>query len=364
MRHAHRGDALGPARVRRVGQVLARQRGDGHGAFALAIDLHELLAHGVDGAAQVVHIHGTAAVDDGLEAVHIGTRAAHVLHQPVHHGGRRKQRQAAHVRGQLHQLGRIEPAGRGHHMARAAQHVGVVVQARAMRHGRGIDHGVAGLHVVHVGEVGHGHGQQVAVRLHHPLGPPGGARGVEQRGHVVGGALLQRQRRALRRLLPGGCPQHLHRRGVGARSQRRIVQRRRHAHHARAAVGKHVSQLARMQLVVDGHRDGAAPVDGVQRLQILRTIGREDGHAFARLHAAMRAQVCGQRGHARGKGTVVVQQACAGQQRGPLAMHQRAALQQVGNVHGVVALSPGATIGKRRQRAQSQKYTREIPGGG
>ena len=62
----------------------------------------EELAHGHvhgQGVAQVVGIHGAAAVDDGLEARHIGTRGAHMVHQAVHHGGCGKQRELAHAGG-------------------------------------------------------------------------------------------------------------------------------------------------------------------------------------------------------------------------------------------------------------------------
>jgi hypothetical protein len=346
MRHAHRGDALGPARVGGVGQMRACQGGDGHGALALAVDLHELLAQGVQRAAQVLHVHGAAAVDDGLEAVRGGARAPHVLHQAMHHGRRGEERQPPHAGGEPHQLGWVETAGFGHHVARAAQHVGVVVQARAVRHGGGVDHGVLRVDVVHVGEIGHGHGQQVAVGLHHALGPARGAGGVEERGHVLRRAGVHLQRRALRGLLPGVAAQPLQRGGRGAGGQRRIAQRAGHAHGARAAVLQHVGQLARMQLVVDGHRHRAGPVDGMQRLQVLRAVGREDGHAVARRHAAARAQVAGQGRHAGGKPAVVVQHALAGQQRRSAGKNLGAAPQQVGNVHRCRRLLP-CTISRR-----------------
>ena len=158
-----------------VGQLGAREGGDGHRAFALTVDLHEAVAQGGQGIAQVVGIHGAAAVDDGLEARHIRARGPHMLHQPVHHGGCGKQRELAHRGGQLHQFGGLEAARQGYDMARAAQHLGVVVQARAVRHGGCVDHGVARQDVVHVGEVAGRHGQQVAMGLHHALGTAGGA---------------------------------------------------------------------------------------------------------------------------------------------------------------------------------------------
>ena len=98
----------------------------------------------------------------------------------VHHGGRSEQRELAHAGRKLHQLRRLEATRQRNHMPPAAQHLGVVVEASAVRHGRGVDHGIAGQHIVHVGEVAGRHGQQIAVGLHHPLRAASGAGGVEQ----------------------------------------------------------------------------------------------------------------------------------------------------------------------------------------
>ena len=65
-----------------------------------------------------------------------------------------------------------------------------------MRDRRGLDEGVAGLDMIDVGEVGHGHGHEHAVGQDRAFGPAGGAarveqpRGIGRRGgrHVDAGA--------------------------------------------------------------------------------------------------------------------------------------------------------------------------------
>src|SRR3990167_7066011 len=56
-RRARGGGAWGVARVAGVGQVRAAERGADHGAFALAVDLHEARAHQAQGALDVGGVH-------------------------------------------------------------------------------------------------------------------------------------------------------------------------------------------------------------------------------------------------------------------------------------------------------------------
>ena len=257
-----------------------------------------------------------------------------MLHQPVHHGGCGKQCELAHRGGQLHQFGGLEAARQGHDMARATQYLGVVVQARAVRHGRGIDHGVAGGDVVHIGEITGHHGQQVAVRLHDALGAARGARGVEQRGDILRGPVVD---------LHGGMQQGSPVRVSAKQQQARLggpsLPRRRGKrlgcqHHACARIGQHMRQLFGMQLVVDRNRHRARPQNSVQRLQIFRTVGRVDDHAVAGHHTALRAQPSRQGRSAYTQGAVAQQHLVAVQHGRLIGKAQGAAAQQVGNVHG------------------------------
>jgi hypothetical protein len=188
--------------------------------------------------------------------------------------------------------GRSRPRRAAH--GAPAQHVGVVVQAGAVRHGRGIDHGVIRVHIVHVGEIGQAMASRLRCVCITPLGRPVVPRCRTARPDPRR-ALLHRQRRGAAWL--SGAAQHLQGGGVGAGGKRCIAQLGRHTDHARAAVAQHMGQLARMQLVVDGHRHRATPIDGMQRLQVLGAVGRVDGHALARLHTATLAQMPGQRRH-------------------------------------------------------------------
>ena len=74
-------------------------------------------------------------------------------------------------------------------------------------------------------------------------------------------------------------------------------------------------------------------MNGVQRFQILRAVGRKDGDPITRLHAAAMAQVRGQTRDAIGQRAVVACQARALHHGGPLSIRERGAVQQLRDIH-------------------------------
>ncbi len=221
-------------------------------------------------------------------------------------------------------------------MPRRARQEREVVDARAMRHRRRVDDGIVAAHVVDVDEVAGRHRLQVTLRLHHALGPAGGARGVEQPGQVVRRARLEwhgrgvqrgrvtglarRQYLAQWRQLVAQCPQ-------GAGQVARHEQRR----------GRGVTQdeghLAWMQLGIDRHHRQSGPQRCVQRLQVGRLVAHEQGRAIARLQSQVVAQVPGQACGALGQLRIVHLRHIAQPQRVALRMHVRGPLQPLHQVH-------------------------------
>ena len=199
---ADRRETLQVPRMRAVGEVLAAERGDRHRALALAVDLDEALAHHRERVLDVGEIHRPAAVDDGLEPVERGVRRARVVDEALDHGRRGEHRDAGMDARKLEDLGGVEPAARRDHLLRAAQDVRQRVEPRAVRHRRGVDDAVVRADPVDVGEVAERHREQVAVRDHHALGPPGRAARVEEPGQVVGRRVGDR--RAVRRRRAAG----------------------------------------------------------------------------------------------------------------------------------------------------------------
>ena len=118
-------------------------------------------------------------------------------------------------------------------------------------------------------------------------------------------------------------------------------QRLRCQHHTRAGVGQHVGQFFGMQLVVDRHRHGPGPHDGVQGLQVLGRIGGVDGHSVTGGHAALRVQIGGQGGSACAQVAVGPQHVTPLEYSGLVGMQQSTAAQQVGDVHSVHSTTRG-----------------------
>ena len=194
-------------------------------------------------AVQIGQIHRPATVDDGLEPGLIRARLTRMLGQALDRGRRAEQGDAAMHPAQLEDLGRIEPAARRDHLTRGLGRVRQDIAARAVRHRRGVHDRVARLDAVDVGEIAERHRQEVAVGQHRPLGPPGGAAGVEQPGDVVGGGVGRGHRRSLAQLAEFGASD-------GHATGHRGLEIGRHEAEFRARILKDVAELARVHLAV------------------------------------------------------------------------------------------------------------------
>jgi hypothetical protein len=150
--------------------VGARQAGDGHRRFALAVDLHHHIAEARQCRLAVGDVHRSAAIDDGLEAGQ-GIVVA-VLDQALDHGRRGEHRHAAMRAQQLEDFGRLEAARFRGDVESAVGDVRQHVEARAVGHRRRMDDGVAGCDGIDVGKVVEHRRHQVAVVSVTPLGRP------------------------------------------------------------------------------------------------------------------------------------------------------------------------------------------------
>src|SRR5205823_1697512 len=95
LRTPDRAKPFTPTWVRTVGDIGTRERGDGHRAFTLAVDLHKARPHDGDRRFDIRDVHGTAAIDDRANAVAIRTFDVCPLDEPAHHGWGSKHRNVA-----------------------------------------------------------------------------------------------------------------------------------------------------------------------------------------------------------------------------------------------------------------------------
>ena len=159
-------------------------------------------------------------------------------------------------------------------------------QPRAVRDRRGLDERVAGLDVIDVGEVGHGHGHERAMGQGRPFRPAGGAAGVEQpRGNRPG--------RRTPCPLPGPVAIGLVVGIVDTHDGVESVQVFGETRDALDQIGgdeaesgpgvvEDVGELVRMQLCVDGdcHQPGVPCAE--ERLEELRAVGHRERDACPR----------------------------------------------------------------------------------
>lgn len=334
--HPHTAQPRVPAWVGGVGQHAAGQGGDGHGRFALAINLDKPLPHHLQRPAHVGRVHGASAVNQGFEPIGAVACVFQMVHQALDHGRRGKQHQLPPALGRIHQLGRVKPARRRNQVASSPWHLCKVVQTSAMRQGRGVHQHIVRCGLVHTLVIAGHHGHQVAVAHHHPFGAAGGARCVKQPSQIGGVALLQRQPGPLQQLLRlvavvrqqwHPCWQ------IGCQCpQRRQVLAAGNQHPGLCVVGN-PGHFAWVQLGVDGHRHRARPPNGIQPHQIVRVVGHEQAHPVAWGHAQL-AQSGRPAGAALGPLRPVQHQSMAVQHRVAPGVPLRIARQPMGDVHG------------------------------
>ena len=337
-----RGEPGLVARVVPVHVLGARERRDGHGALALAVDLHEALAQARHGLLQVLHVHGAAAVNHGLEVAGPGARRLRVLHQSLDHGRRGEHGGARVVRDEREDLRRVELPALGHDLERAHGDMGQVVEARAVGHGGRVHDAVAGRDAVHVGEVAERHGEQVAVREHGALGPPGRAAGVEQPGQIVRAAfdhvdaVAVEERPVLGRRLArlADVDERVERGKVRGPGCDGLGQPVGGEAQARAAVLQDVAELGRVQLGVDRDRRKPGVPAGVEHLDERRAVDHGQRDPLAGAEAEALAQVPGQGRAPAGELAVGAPGRRAQGERRPVPVAGRASVQESGEVHG------------------------------
>ena len=169
---------------------LLGEDGDRHRAFALAVDLDQLVAQAPHRFFQVRGVHGPATVDDGLEVARVGLLDGGAVDEARHHG-RGGEKANALVGGQEEaDLLRVEAPAFGDHLVRRLRHVGHDVQARAVGHGSRVEDAVPLGDRVDVGEVAQRHRKEVPMGQHGPLGPAGRSARIEKPGDILRLSLL------------------------------------------------------------------------------------------------------------------------------------------------------------------------------
>ena len=159
---------------------------DGHGRFALAVDLRQPRPEAVERGERVLDIHRRAAPDQRADIA--GVAIGRTGDQPLDHGRRREHRAARPGREQLEDFLRLEAAALRRHLHAEPRDVRHDVDAGAVTHRRGMQDGVARRDRVDLGGIGMACPVEIAVREHGAFRPPGGARGVEQPSEVVAAA--------------------------------------------------------------------------------------------------------------------------------------------------------------------------------
>ena len=158
-------------------------------------------------------------------------------------------------------------ARRRDQVLRAPQHEGQRVEARAVRHRRGVQADVLRPDPVDIGEVGPAHRQQVAMRQHRALGPAGRARGVEDPGRRLGRASTAPRRRPPRAARPS--PRRDGQDRARCELAERLGQRRAGDAERRLGVVEDPGVLARVQPGVDRDRGQPGAPDAEQHRQEL-----------------------------------------------------------------------------------------------
>ena len=222
-------------------------------------------------------------------------------------------------------------------MPRTGHEVRDRVDAGAVRHGCRVGDGILRGNVIDVVEVAQAHGEQVAVRDHHALGPARGAAGVEQPRGVVGGALFDVGQPVTfvdPRVTLGAV--HVHHAVQPGELPRVGHDVRGDEGPARAGVLHDPLHFPEVQLGVDRHHHQPGPPGPEQQLQIARMVAHEQHHALAGLQSS-RTQARAKTGGSLRPLGVGGDGPCATENGGRIGMFQRLALQQMGEVHNSVS---------------------------
>ncbi len=195
LRDTHRADPGVVAARDRVGEERAIHGGDRHRRFALAVDLREARAQRRERRLAVGDVHRPAAVDDRLQPLQRRGGKRRRRDESLHHRRRREQAAPVPVRRETQRLRGVEALGFRQHVHRACEHMRHRVQPRPMRERRRVHDRISRQDRLDVGQEALAHRQQVAVRDHHTLRPPGRAARIEKPRRIVGAAHRRRARR-------------------------------------------------------------------------------------------------------------------------------------------------------------------------
>ena len=193
LRSADRSQPFQITRMAGLHVPFAAERGDRHRRFALAVNLHEALAHHRNGLANVCEIHRPAAIDDGADAFAVFAAAFGGIDQSADHGRCAKHHDIVELTGEIEHFIRIESAGFRDDVSPAHAGMGEVIKARAMRDRRGIERGIVRRRRIDIDEIARRRRDQIAVAEHDAFRPPRGARRIEQPGEVIDVALKRRR---------------------------------------------------------------------------------------------------------------------------------------------------------------------------
>ena len=273
---------FGPARMIAVGDLLFRQSGDGHRAFALAVDLRETRAEAVDGGARIGDIHRRAAPDDGFDAVGIALRVA--FNEPLDHGRRGEHRGAWPRIDQLHHLVGFEAARFRHDVDAEPRHVRHHVKAGAVAHRCGMQERAAGRDGIDLARISEARGRKHAMGEHGALRPARGAGGVEQPGEIVAAARPRCDRIGGKQRLVVAAADHDHafQRRRRVRCDLGIEPVGREAD-AGAGMLQNVAELAAVQFGIGRHRGKSRVPNAEHELHIIGAVLRRYGDTLTRL---------------------------------------------------------------------------------
>ncbi len=165
------------------GDVLLRQRGDGHWRFALAVNLREPRPEAIERDQRVLDIHRRAAPNERADIV--GSAFGGASHQALDHGGRSKHRHARPgIEQREHFLG-FEPATLRYHLHAEPRDMRHDVKTGTVAHRGRMQDGVARRHRIDLQRISMARRRQIPMREHRAFRPSGRARCVEQPGEIV-----------------------------------------------------------------------------------------------------------------------------------------------------------------------------------
>ena len=286
-------EPLRPARAIAVGNVLFRQSGDRHRAFALAVDLRKPRAEPLDRIDRIGDVHRRAAPHDRPDILGIALRMA--FDEPLDHGRSGEHRSPRPGVEQADDLVGFEGMRFRHHVDANPRHVSHHIEPRAVTHRGGVQQGVAGRDRIDLAGIGVARRRQHAMGEHGALRPSGGPGRVEQPSQIVAVARPGADR-------IGGEHGFV----VAAADDDQPLQRPRRVRgdfgiefvrgkaNPGAGMLQDVAEFAAVKFGIGGHRGQSGMPNAEHQLDIFRTILGDDDDALAGLQREALAQRSGE----------------------------------------------------------------------